>query len=484
MRAIIFGHSFMREHEGKLTDVYELGKPLGEGSYGQVTMATHKTLKQVRALKAIDRSNIADAKRLEEEIKIQQSLSHPNIVRLFEVFNDFKKVYLVMELCTGGELFERIVAEAMKHRGTALQETDAARYMRQIMRAIHYLHGQCFVHRDIKPENFLLEHKGDDAEIKVIDFGLARRFKPGSGEFMRTKVGTPFYVAPQVLQGRYDEKCDIWSTGVILYVLLCGYPPFSGERDLDVLRAVKRGKFEFRSPHWDKSSRSVKDVITQMLTYEPSRRPDAGTVLEHTWFASTRASALEGGTIIDADLASKLRAFREGSRMRKIALTIIATQLGNQDLKLLKNTFEEMDANNDGTLTAREIKAGMLAHKVEVPDDLDVLIQRLDTDGSGGIDYSEFIAATMTRAQYMREDVLWGAFRTFDVDGNGVITQEEVIEVLQNAQVCSDLIDNVVAELNTGADGISFEEFCKVLDSEPLPIVPSGVAMELEAIPE
>jgi len=474
----------MREHEGKLADVYDVGKSLGEGSYGQVTLATHKASKQLRALKAIDRSNIADATRFEEEIKIQQSLSHPNIVRLFEVFNDFKKVYLVMELCTGGELFDRIVEAAMKHRGTALQETDAARYMRQIMRAIHYLHGQCFVHRDIKPENFLLEHKGDDAEIKVIDFGLARRYKPGSGEFMRTKVGTPFYVAPQVLQGKYTEKCDIWSTGVILYVLLCGYPPFTGERDLDILRAVKRGKWSFRSPDWDKSSHLVKDLITQMMTFEADKRPDAGDVLRHEWFESNRATTAELGTLIDADLANKLRAFREGSRMRKIALTIIATQLGNQDLKLLRNTFEAMDANHDGTLTAAEIKAGMLAHKVEIPDDLEELIQRLDTDGSGGIDYHEFIAATMTRANYMREDVLWGAFRAFDIDGDGVITQEEVRQVLESAQVSPDLIHKVLAELTNGGCAVSFEEFAKLLDSEPLPLIKPAIAQELETIAE
>merc|ERR1719291_1124996 len=143
--------------------------------------------------------------------------------------------------------------------------------MRQIMRAIHYLHKNNFVHRDIKPENFLLQHDGGDAEIKVIDFGLAKTYEVGSDDRMRTKAGTPYYVAPQVLAGSYDEKCDIWSCGVIAYILLCGYPPFYGDQDKDILKMVKKGEFEFPSPDWDDRSPESKDLITKMLTMDPAK---------------------------------------------------------------------------------------------------------------------------------------------------------------------------------------------------------------------
>merc|ERR1719506_2760457 len=172
-----------------------------------------------------------------------------------------------MELCTGGELFDRIVEEAEKHadegkEGIAFDEKGAATYMQQILGAMRYLHDNNFVHRDIKPENFLLQNKSRDSPLKVIDFGLAKRFE--SGKDMTTKAGTPYYVAPQVLAGKYNEKCDIWSCGVIAYILLCGYPPFYGDRDSDILKMVKKGEFDFDD--WHSTSEQAKDIIKRMLT--------------------------------------------------------------------------------------------------------------------------------------------------------------------------------------------------------------------------
>merc|ERR1719284_1866395 len=143
--------------------------------------------------------------------------------------------------------------------------------MTQIMGAINYMHDNGYVHRDIKPENFLMQNKTKEAEIKVIDFGLAK--DNSDGKEMTTKAGTPYYVAPQVLAGKYDEKCDIWSCGVIAYILLCGYPPFFGDTDPEILKRVKVGKFDFPSPDWDDISKDGKDFITQMLTRDAAKRP-------------------------------------------------------------------------------------------------------------------------------------------------------------------------------------------------------------------
>merc|ERR1719223_2140829 len=195
---------------------------------------------------------VKNAEQFREEMAIMKLLDHPNIVRLFETFEDARNVYLVLEICTGGELFDRIVADGR------FTEQVAARVVQQMLRAINYMHQNYIMHRDLKPENWLL---ATDAEImatdlKLIDFGLSKRFVPG--EFASTKAGTPYYVAPEVLEGRYAEKSDIWSIGVIMYIMLCGAPPFSGNDTEAVLESVKIAKPEFEKKDWKGISQEAK----------------------------------------------------------------------------------------------------------------------------------------------------------------------------------------------------------------------------------
>mmetsp|Transcript_168031 Transcript_168031/g.297702 ORF Transcript_168031/g.297702 Transcript_168031/m.297702 type:complete len:499 (+) Transcript_168031:99-1595(+) len=466
-----FKHVFTHTNPGRIDDYYDMDrKLLGEGSYGQVVKAKDKNTNVQRAIKAIDTSKISDAKRFEDEVAIQQMLDHPNIVKLFEVFKDAKRVYLVMELCTGGELFDRILEEAERHgvEGQAFDERGAANYMQQILGAMRYLHDNCFVHRDIKPENFLLQNRTRESPIKVIDFGLAKRFDKTKDPPMKTKAGTPYYVAPQVLMGSYDEKCDIWSCGVIAYILLCGYPPFYGDKDEDILRRVRRGDFEFPSPDWDEISAPGKDIIEKMLTMVPEDRPTAGEILEHRWLRE-HADKPTGG--IAKNLGDKLRVFRGVSKLKKVALTLIAQQLNEKDIEELKQTFQILDKNRDGTLTAQEIKEGMRQHKVSLPEDLEESLRLIDTDGSGVIDYTEFIAATMSTKQYLKEEVVWSAFRTFDKDGDGKITRAELMSILKDDALTQEQlegqIDQMMKEVDLNNDGsISYHEFLTMMQKD------------------
>jgi len=460
-----FKHVFTHENPGRIDDYYKVDRKqmLGEGSYGQVVKGEDKSTKAVRAIKAIDISKISDPKRFEDEINIQQALDHPNIVKLFEVFKDAKRVYLVMELCTGGELFDRIVDEAEKHEGQAFGEARGASYMQQILGGIHYMHSHDFVHRDIKPENFLMQNKEGDAAIKIIDFGLAKCFTHGTSSPMKTKAGTPYYVAPQVLgKDGYDEKCDVWSCGVICYILLCGYPPFYGDKDEEILRRVKSGVFEFPSPDWDATSRPCKAFITQMLELDPKKRPSAQALLDHEWL---KTAVVDKGEVKIAGLGGRLRNFRSVGRLKKVALTLIAQQLNDADIEELSNTFKALDVNKDGTLTPQEVRDGMTKFKIDIPEDLEAVMRAVDSDGSGVIDYSEFIAATLTTKQYAREEVMWSAFRTFDLDGDGCITKAELASVLkENAD--SALIVEMIREVDTDGDGsIQFEEFVQMMRS-------------------
>jgi len=466
MAEFTFKHVFTANNTGLVDDVYDCDKKkmLGEGSYGKVGMAVHKATGAQRAIKIIDHTKVKDKKRFQDEIDIQMELDHPNIVKLYETFNDARKYYLVMELCTGGELFDRIVEQAEKHEGSAFSEKDVAKYMTQIMGAIQYLHSKHYAHRDIKPENFLLQHKREDAEIKVIDFGLAKMYKPDPTKAsipMKTKAGTPYYVSPEVLIGDgYDEKCDIWSCGVICYILTCGYPPFYGDDDRAILKRVKKGAYDFPSPDWDKNTTELKDFIDKMLTLKPDERPSAADLFQHAWMVKAQLGQLVD-VKLDANIASNMKKFRFASKLKQVVLTMIAQNLKDSDLEELRGHFIALDKNKDGTLSKAELVDGLKQAKISMPDDFVDVLNGLDTDGSGTIDYSEFLASTLTRAQYFKDESAWSAFRMFDKDGDGQITKDELEQVIKDMNVS----EKMIREVDTDKSGtISFEEFKVMLD--------------------
>ena len=212
-----------------IEEVYKLEKKaLGSGTYGVVSKCTHKKTGAVRACKTIARKKIKNWERFQTEVKILQTLDHPNIIKLYEYFEDAKNVYLITEMCSGGELFDKIIEKEF------FEEKYAAKVFKQILGAINYCHKLDIAHRDLKPENFLYETKEDSSDIKVIDFGLSKicyTKNTGKIERLKTRAGTPYYISPEVLAGNYDKSCDMWSAGCILYILLCGYPPFYGDDD-------------------------------------------------------------------------------------------------------------------------------------------------------------------------------------------------------------------------------------------------------------
>eukprot|EP00930_Biecheleria_cincta_P096986 TRINITY_DN88746_c0_g1_i1.p1 TRINITY_DN88746_c0_g1~~TRINITY_DN88746_c0_g1_i1.p1 ORF type:complete len:480 (+),score=114.56 TRINITY_DN88746_c0_g1_i1:46-1485(+) len=467
-----FKHVFTSERPGNITDYFDFdtkkNSQMGEGSYGHVYKGKDKHTGAMRAIKSINIDKVGDTKKLEAEIEVQQNLDHPNIVKLYEVFKDSQRYYLVMEICSGGELFDRIIAVS-EETGAGFSERDAATYMTHILSAMRYLHSKDYAHRDIKPENFLLENERRDAAIKVIDFGLAKKYVHGKDENMKTKAGTPYYVAPEVLKGSYDEKCDIWSIGVVCYILLCGFPPFSGENDNQILKAVKKGAFDFPSPEWDDISDKAKQFIKSMITLDPVARLSAEALLEDSWLKESMSSAPIGA--LNDKIGENLRKFSGMSKLKKVALTLIAQQLSDSKIQDLKNTFSVLDQNKDGTLTIKEITDGMSQHGLQMPPDMVAALERVDTDGSGSIDYTEFIAATLEQSKYIKDEVMWSAFRVFDKDGDGQITKEELRSVIADsgddlARVEADLVA-MIKEADTDKDGvISFEEFKAMMQKD------------------
>jgi calcium-dependent protein kinase len=260
--------------------VYKFEKLIGGGHFGTVRIAHPiSDPEKSYAVKSLLRESIRkEVKLLESELQILKTLDHPNIIKFYETYVDYRYVHIVMELCTGGELFDRIV-EAQK-----FSEAKAAKLMQKILSAVKHLHEHGIAHRDLKPENFLFLDKSDDAEIKIIDFGLSKKFDHAEmmGE-MKTIVGTPFYVAPEVLQGQYDKQCDVWSIGVILYILLCGYPPFDGDNNKEIFRAIMKNDLEFDPEDWSQISAEGIDLIKKMLDKDLSRRITLEEASKHPW---------------------------------------------------------------------------------------------------------------------------------------------------------------------------------------------------------
>eukprot|EP00929_Paragymnodinium_shiwhaense_P123855 TRINITY_DN9824_c0_g1_i1.p1 TRINITY_DN9824_c0_g1~~TRINITY_DN9824_c0_g1_i1.p1 ORF type:complete len:536 (+),score=142.80 TRINITY_DN9824_c0_g1_i1:157-1764(+) len=456
---------FILQKTGRIQDVYEIEqKKLGEGAYGTVRVGVHKKCGSVRAIKTIMKARVNNLRRLEQEIGIMKLMDHPHIIKLYETFVDNRNVDLVMELCTGGELFDRII------NAGHFTEATAAVVMQQIMRAVYHMHESGIVHRDLKPENFLFQNKGpiDTNVIKIIDFGLSCQRKP-AGEYLKTKVGTPYYVSPQVLNGRYDHMCDLWSCGVIMYVLLAGYPPFNGTNDTEIFRKVRLGQVRFDRPEWRYISKDAQDLVRHLLMKQPQDRFSADQALQHDWIKDVAPRA--SNAPLPTTILDNLKTFRCQNKLKKAALHVIAGQMNEDEIKQLREIFVSLDTNGDGWLTLEELndgfnKGGVASAGAAI--DLQAIMEGIDADGSGMIDYSEFLAAALDRQQVLQEDLCWAAFRAFDVDGNGVISKAEIKEVLAvdgvSEAMGAEAIDNLLKDVDTNGDGeIDFTEFMAMM---------------------
>lgn len=275
-------------------------KKLGIGLAGEVHQCVHVPTSQLRAVKSINLTakELKRKDRIRREIDFLKEVDHPNIIRLHDAYECEDNVHLVTELCHGGELFDRIIDKAddcSRKSPTCFREKDAARIICDLLKAVSYLHSKDIVHRDIKPENILFAQRNDDeSPIKLIDFGLSIRHNAAeTDEPLATPVGTSYYMAPELLDGKYDRSCDLWSIGVIAYLMLSGRPPFNGPSDEVIMKKIRRGKYCMeKSVLWDHEvSRYGKDFIRRLLEMDPRKRWTADMALEHAWLNLARVDS-------------------------------------------------------------------------------------------------------------------------------------------------------------------------------------------------
>ena len=391
---------------------------------------------------------------------------HPNIVKLIEIYEDKRHYELIMEELEGGTLTERLL-EKMEEEGETFSEKDAAIIFKQIISAINYCHAQGIVHRDLKMENVLFLEKKGNLDIQIIDFGLSEYGKCQlvnlmdllSEENSKTvtmfeSVGTPHYIAPEVLNGKYNQKCDIWSAGVILYAMLSGTFPFNGKTDKDIYRSILKKKFDFPDKTWKTISNEAKDLINHMLCGEENRY-SAQKVLNHPWL--TKLSPKIKHMISQSNII-ELKSYKNSNNFKRFILTCLATRLKEQEIKELKDAFIEMDTNKDGTLTPEEVK--MSLKKFMEENEINKIFSEIDSNNSNKIEYTEFISALIEKKEYLKEEKLLEIFKTLDKDGNGKINKDEMKKVLSGQDFDEKDFKQFITEFDLDGDGqIDYYEF-------------------------
>ncbi|GMP33547.1 hypothetical protein CsSME_00006820 [Camellia sinensis var. sinensis] len=432
-------------HRTRIVDKYILGRELGRGEFGVTYLCTDRETREALACKSISKKKLRTAIDIEDvrrEVQIMSSLpDFPNIVRLRATYEDNEAVHLVMELCEGGELFDRIVA-----RGH-YSERAAAGVARTIAEVVRMCHENGVMHRDLKPENFLFANKKEHSPLKAIDFGLSVFFKPG--ERFSEIVGSPYYMAPEVLKRNYGPEVDIWSAGVILYILLCGVPPFWAETEQGVALAILRGVIDFKREPWPQISDSAKSLVRQMLEQDPRKRLTAQQVLEHPWIQNAKkASNVPLGDIV----RTRLKQFSVMNRFKKKALRVIAEHLSVEEVEVIRDMFALMDTDNDGKVTYEELRAGLkkVGSQLAEPE-MKLLMDVADVDGNGVLDYGEFVAVTI-HLQRMENDAHFRrAFMFFDKDGSGYIELDELREALadESGETDADVLNEIMREVDT-----------------------------------
>ncbi|KAJ6839120.1 CDPK-related kinase 3-like [Iris pallida] len=406
-----------------------MGKEVGRGHFGHTSSARVKKgdLKgQVVAVKTIPKAKMTTPISIEDvrrEVKILKALSgHKNLVKFYDACEDALNVYIVMELCEGGELLDRILS-----RGGRYMEDDAKVIVTQILSVVSFCHLQGVVHRDLKPENFLFSTSDENAPMKLIDFGLSDFIRPD--ERLNDIVGSAYYVAPEVLHRSYSMEADIWSIGVITYILLCGSRPFWARTESGIFRSVLRADPNFVDSPWPSVSPEAKDFVKRLLNKDYRKRMTAAQALSHPWLRDENRQIP-----LDIVIYKLVKAYVRSTPLKRAALKALSKALTEDELLYLRSQFKLLEPSKDGRVSLENFRMALVRNATDamqvskVPD----ILNLLEPLSNRRMDFEEFCAAAISpyhlEALAGWEEIANTAFQYFELEGNRVITVEELAQ--------------------------------------------------------
>ena len=454
---------------GNIDDIYEKQKLLGEGSYGKVWLVKHKMLQKLFALKIIKRKNdIYFNNKVQKEIQILKKLDHPFILKIIEFHSTNTEYHIITDFCQNGELYTEIT-----HKGT-FTEREASFILYQILLAIRYCHKMGIVHRDIKPENIMIEKKEPNGllRVKLIDFGVAKIFSLNVNH--KTMAGSSIYMAPEVLRANYNESCDLWSIGVILYILLIGQPPFFGKNENEIFQAIKSGKYDISNKQYLSLSQNAKDLISKLLKYNPQERITAFEALNHPWFNT--ADIININYLPNEKIIQLLLNLDKYKSYNIIKCAILAYLVHiNSDIKEYIEAgklFNSLDIDHDGKLDKNELINGFMKYlnlsQSDSTKKVNDIFINIDSDKNGLISSEEFIRGCISPDIFYSTNYLKVAFDLFDKNRDGNVSINEMEEIFgQNSELGSKAkmeLQNLFNQIDVNKDGfISFDEFSSVI---------------------
>ena len=458
------------QEKGNPSKKYKPTKLLGTGSFGSVYEAKNTIFQNIVAMKVInkDPNNSLDEQEIRNEIDILKKLSHPNIVKIYEFYISNSHYYIVTEFCRDGELFSYI-----KNK---YSERQLAVLFYQVFSGLWYLHDNKILHRDIKLENIMISQKEKDYEtgeelfwVKIIDFGTAKIFEKNKKE--KDVVGSSYYIAPEVLQQNYNEKCDTWSVGVILYMMLVGRAPFDGKDDEEIILKINSADYNSKEPKLMKHSPEVRDLVSKLLQKDTDKRYSAKEAIAHPWFQKYGGRSLYSNFKREEiePYINNLFNYYFNSKIQQLVIAFLVHNLPNDDsaINILK-LFRLFNKSGSCKLTKEELMNGLYDYrdKNEVDKVVDHLFKLLDGDNNGFIEYEEFLRACIDKKTILKSTYLKYAFKFLDKEKTGTLNTQKIIKafVLTPNKLIEAVFNNTLNSVDHDSDGIiNFEEFQELM---------------------